>query len=68
MDIASRKYLQLTHGEGKNENPSWAPDGVHLVFGSTRTGRSQIYTMLADGTQVTPLTTQGTNTRPVWGK
>jgi TolB protein len=68
MDIASRKTVQLTHGEGKNENPTWAPDGAHLVFGSTRTGRSQIYTMLADGTQVAQLTTQGTNTRPVWGK
>jgi TolB protein len=68
MDVASRKYVQLTHGEGKNEHPSWAPDGVHLVFASTRGGRSQIYTMLANGTQVQPLTTQGRNERPVWGK
>ena len=68
MDIASRKYVQLTHGQGRNEKPSWAPDGAHLVFASTRTGRSQIYTMLADGTGVQPLTTTGTNTRPVWGK
>ena len=35
----SQKYVQLTHGEGRNENPSWAPDGVHLGFMSTRTGR-----------------------------
>jgi len=68
MDVASKKYTQLTHGEGKNEHPSWAPDGVHLVFASTRSGRPQIYTMLADGTQVQPLTTQGRNERPVWGK
>jgi TolB protein len=68
MDIASRKYVQLTHGQGKNENPSWAPDGAHLAFASTRGGRSQIYTMLADGTDVRPLTTIGNNTRPVWGK
>ncbi len=68
MDVASRKYTQLTHGEGRNEHPNWAPDGKHLVFDSTRNGRSQIYTMLADGTQVQMLTTQGHNERPVWGK
>jgi TolB protein len=69
MDVASHKVLaQLTHGEGKNEHPSWAPDGKHLVFQSTRAGRTQIYSMLADGTQVQQLTTQGINDRPVWGK
>jgi TolB protein len=67
MDFGSREYLQLTHGEGKNENPVWAPDGRHLVFGSTRSGRSQIYTMLADGTQVKQLTKEGDNKMPVWG-
>jgi TolB protein len=67
MDIGSRQFVQLTHSEGRNENPSWAPDGRHLVFGSTRTGRSQIYTMLADGSQVKQLTNQGDNKAPVWG-
>ncbi len=67
MDIGSRQYVQLTHGEGRNENPSWAPDGRHLVFASNRSGKSQIYTMLADGTQLKQLTTQGDNRSPVWG-
>ena len=67
MDVGSRQYVQLTHGEGKNENPSWAPDGRHLVFASTRSGRSQLYTMLADGSQVKQLTQQGVNRSPVWG-
>lgn len=67
MDIGSHQYVQLTHSEGRNENPSWAPDGRHLVFASTRSGKSQIYTMLADGTQVKPLTAQGENLTPVWG-
>jgi len=68
MDVASRSYNQLTHSEGRNDNPSWAPDGVHLVFASTRSGKSQIYTMLGDGTQPRQLTTQGNNTTPVWGQ
>ena len=68
MDVASRTYTQLTHSEGRNENPVWAPDGRHLVFMSTRGGRSQIWTMLADGTGVKRLTTQGSNLQPVWSK
>lgn len=68
MNVATKEYTQLTHGDGKNENPSWAPDGVHIVFAKTRGNSSQIYTMLADGTQLQPLTTTGQNERPVWGK
>lgn len=68
MDVASKSYTQLTHGEGKNEHPTWAPDGQHLVFSSNRGGKFQIYTMLANGTQVQPLTTMGNNVRPFWGK
>ena len=71
MDIASHEPPeQLTHGIGneRNENPVWAPDGKHLVFTSTRAGGlEQVYTMLADGTQVKQLTTQGKNRYPVWG-
>jgi TolB protein len=68
MDVASRSYIQLTHGDGKNEHPSWAPDGTHIVFAKTRGRTSQIYTMLADGTQIQQITTSGSNERPVWGK
>jgi len=68
MDIADRKYVQLTTNSGRNENPGWAPDGVHLVFSSKRGRATQIYTMLADGTHVQQLTTQGNNLQPVWAK
>ncbi len=68
MDVATGRFDQLTHGAGRNENPSWAPDGRHIVFSSTRSGSPQIYTMLADGTQVRQLTTEGRNTMPVWAK
>ena len=68
MDIADRKYIQLTTSSGRNENPWWAPDGVHLVFSSKRGPVTQIYTMLANGTNVRQLTTQGNNLQPVWAK
>jgi TolB protein len=68
MEVGSRRFDQLTHSEGRNENPSWAPDGRHLVFMSTRSGSQQIYTMVADGTGLRQLTTQGRNKTPVWGK
>ncbi len=66
MDVATREYNQLTHGAGRNENPAWAPDGRHLVFSSNRSGSTQIWTMLADGTQLQQLTTHGNNEKPVW--
>ena len=68
MDVASRDVLQLTHGAGRNENPSWSPDGRRIVFSSRRGRSTQIFTMLADGTQVKQLTTAGNNEKPAWGK
>lgn len=68
MDVATRTFVQLTHGAGRNENPSFAPDGRHLVFQTTRSGRNQIWTMLANGTELRQLTSQGANEEPVWSK
>lgn len=66
MDVATQQPVQLTSGVGRNENPWWAPDGVHLVFSSKRGKTTQIYSMLADGSNVQQLTTQGNNIQPVW--
>jgi TolB protein len=66
MDIASRKWVQLTHSGGVNDYPSWAPDGRHIVFESTRSGSTQIWSMLADGSQQRQLTTTGRNQQPNW--
>ncbi|HEY1757727.1 MAG TPA: hypothetical protein VGG72_20315 [Bryobacteraceae bacterium] len=68
MDVATREPIQLTHDTGDNENPTWAPDGLHIAFTSKRGRSTQIFTMLADGTHVKPLTTQGNNFQPVWAK
>lgn len=66
MDISTRQLLQLTRDSGRNERPSWAPDGRHLVFQSDRTGRKQVWTMLADGTDQRQLTKMGENFSPNW--
>jgi TolB protein len=66
MSIVDHKLVQLTRDESRNERPSWAPDGRHIVFASTRTGTWQIWSMLADGTQARQLTTSGTNESPNW--
>ncbi|HVB58572.1 MAG TPA: hypothetical protein VNE63_19385 [Candidatus Acidoferrales bacterium] len=66
MDIVSHQLVELTRDAGRNERPSWAPDGRHLVFESTRTGTNQIWSMLADGSQPRQLTFQGQNESPNW--
>ncbi len=66
MEIATHQLVELTRDVGRNERPSWAPDGRHIVFESTRTGTRQIWSMLADGTNARPLTTEGQNESPNW--
>ncbi len=66
MDPASLQIVEITRDAGRNERPSWAPDGRHIVFESTRAGARQIWVMLADGTQPRQLTTSGSNESPNW--
>jgi TolB protein len=66
MDIASKQFVQLTHDGGRNDSPSWSPDGRHIVFQSSRSGKEEIWSMLADGSKVQQLTFTGHNTQPNW--
>src|SRR6266446_3995872 len=66
MDIASKQWVQLTHDAGRNDSPCWSPDGRHIIFQSHRSGSDQIFSMLADGTNVKQLTFSGNNSQPNW--
>lgn len=66
FEIATMHWLQVTHESGNNDFPSWAPDGRHMVFQRKIGGRTQIWTMLADGTHQQQLTKAGDNTMPNW--
>jgi TolB protein len=66
MDAATQQIIEITRDSGRNERPSWAPDGRHIVFESTRGGSRQIWVMLANGSQPHQLTFTGHNESPNW--
>lgn len=67
-DLASGQVRQLTFGEGTNESPAFAPNGRHLAFMSTRSGKSQIFTVARDGRDLKQVTRTGNNYQPDWSK
>jgi TolB protein len=67
-DFASGETRQITFGEGRNESPSYAPNGRHLAFVSTRGGRSQVYTIGRDGKGLRQITKLGNNFTPDWSR
>ncbi|MEW5982452.1 MAG: hypothetical protein AB1806_08775 [Acidobacteriota bacterium] len=68
FDLATGELRQLTWGEGSNESPSYAPNGRHLAFSSTRTGKRQIFTIGRDGKGVRQITRAGNNATPDWSR
>ncbi len=67
-EVATGERRQLTWGEGSNESPAYAPNGRHLAFSSTRTGRSQIFVVGRDGRDARQITRDGVNATPDWSR
>ena len=59
MEVATKRWIQLTHDSGPCDFPSWSPDGRHIVYASGRGHSAQVWTMLADGTQKHALSNNG---------
>ena len=67
VDPKTREITRLTQDEGNNEDPAWSPDGRHIVFSSTRTGKSQLFIMSADGSNQRQITNgKGKFSTPDW--
>jgi TolB protein len=65
-DFSSGQTRQLTFGEGTNEGPAYSPNGRHLAFTSTRSGRVQVYSIGRDGKDLRQITRDGSNQTPAW--
>ena len=68
IELATGQVRQLTFGEGTNESPSFSPNGRHIAFTSTRSGKSQIFTIARDGKDLRQITRVGNNYQPDWSK
>src|SRR5262249_58882832 len=53
---AKSTLVRLTNNNAQDTAPSWSPDGSKIAFGSNRDGKTEIYVMDADGSNVKRLT------------
>ncbi len=67
-DFATGEIHPITYGEGSNESPSYAPNGRHIAFTSTRAGKVQVFTIGRDGKDLTQITKIGNNYTPDWSR
>jgi TolB protein len=69
MEVATRKWVQLTHDGGRCDFPTWSPDSRHIAYANSSDGKAdhmRIWTMLSsDGSQKRPLTGPGAD-MPNW--
>jgi TolB protein len=68
-ELSSRQERQLTQGLGHKENPSWAPNSLHLVFNSDspEAGYSQLYVVNLNSNEAKKITAgNGEKRFPSW--
>lgn len=42
-NLLSQKEQAVTEGPGHKENPSWAPNSLHLIFNSSESGKAELF-------------------------
>jgi TolB protein len=65
-DFSTKQTRRITDGIGTNESPTFAPNGRHLMFFTSRSGKKQIAVIDIDGNNLRLLTKQGNNDYPSW--
>lgn len=53
---AKSTLVRLTNNSAQDMQPSWSPDGERIAFASNRDGKTEIYVMDTDGSNVLRLT------------
>ena len=67
QELAQGKEIQLTTSSGRNDWPTWSPDGKQIAFASSRDGDFDLYVMNHQGEGLRRLTsTSGLDMRPAW--
>jgi TolB protein len=49
IPVTGGEEIRMTEAPGVNDGPEYTPDGKHIYFNSSRTGRMQIWRMKPDG-------------------
>jgi len=68
FDSSTGAVRPVVADSADNEDPSWAPDGRHLVFAKTQHWRTQLYLLdVVTGEQVQLPAVEGGASEPAWG-
>ncbi len=66
--FATGEAKRITDGIGSNESPSFAPNGRHIAFTSTRNGKAQLFTVDRSGENLRQITHEGNNKFANWSQ